>query len=193
MPTSFTARVIEAARYGLVEMIADLAPWLAVGFVLAGLAGAAIPDGFLQQYVGGGITAMLVMLLVGLPMYVCLTSSTPIAAALIARGLSPGAALVFLLAGPATNLATMLVVGKDLGRAGLTIYVLTIASLAVVFGLIVDAIAPTLPAALTVVPHCTGEYNVSVLWPFAAVFVLLIFNGLRIRLRGPVANKTATG
>jgi hypothetical protein len=181
-PTIAGRRITAALRYGLVDMIADLSPWLVGGFLLAGLATAAIPDGFLQSYVGTGLSAMLVMLIVGLPLYVCSTSSTPIAAALIARGLSPGAALVFLLVGPATNIVTMVVVSRDVGRRGLAIYLLTIAVVAVAFGLLIDLTWPSLPVSLATIPVC-GDHSASTAgWPIAAVLILLTLNGLRLRI-----------
>jgi uncharacterized membrane protein YraQ (UPF0718 family) len=175
-------RVLTAIHYGLVEMITDLSPWLVSGFLLAGLVAAIIPDGFLERYVGAGFPAMMVMLVVGLPMYVCSTSSTPIAAALIARGLSPGAALVFLLVGPATNIATMMVVFRDLGRRGLMVYLGSIAVIAVLFGLVVDKVLPSLPVSIAVMPPCVDHATSNTAWPMAVAFVLLTLNGLRLRL-----------
>ncbi|MGD2108314.1 MAG: SO_0444 family Cu/Zn efflux transporter [Phycisphaerae bacterium] len=174
-------KLATAIRYGLVDMMTDLSPYLLGGFVLAGLAAAALPEGFLEQHIGSGIVAMLLMLVVGLPLYVCATSSTPVAAALIARGLSPGAALVFLLVGPATNIATMLIVSRDLGKRGLAIYLSTIAVVAVLFGLLIDALIPSLPVSLADTPHCLGEHTHAAMIPFAILLTLLILNGLRRR------------
>ena len=89
---------------------------------------------------GGGISSMLIMLVVGIPLYICATASTPIAAALILKGVSPGAALVFLIAGPATNITSMTVLLGLLGKRATAIYLVAIASLAVLFGLAVDQI-----------------------------------------------------
>ena len=175
-------KFITAIRYGLVDMIVDLAPWLVIGFALAGLASALIPAGFFEEHIGHGLTSMLLMLVVGLPMYVCATSSTPIAAALIARGLSPGAALVFLLAGPATNLATMVVVSRDLGRRGLVIYLITIAVVAVIAGIAVDAVLPVLPVSLASIPCCQDGDAPVYAEMFAWAMTLLVANGLRIRI-----------
>lgn len=171
-----------ALHYGLVELFVDLAPWLIAGFALAGAAAAALPQGFLERHVGSGIGPMLLMLIVGLPLYVCATSSTPIAAALIARGLSPGAALVFLLVGPATNIATMLVVARETGRRGLGIYLGVIAVVAVGAGLFVDQLAPALPAGLVDLPSCDDNTIPTMGWGFALALTVLILNGLRIRL-----------
>ncbi len=177
------SRIRRAFHYGLVEMIADLSPWLVLGMVLAGLASAAIPAGFLERHVGTGMPAMLLMLVVGLPLYVCATSSTPMAAVLIAQGLSPGAALVFLLAGPATNLATMVVVSRDLGKQGLAIYLATIAVVAVGFGLTIDALLPAMPVSAVRTIACATCEPTPMGWTAAAVLILLTINGLRLRTR----------
>jgi len=175
-------RWLAAVHYGFVEMIADLAPWLVAGFALAGLASALMPAGFLERHVGAGPLALLLMLLVGLPLYVCATSSTPIAAALIAKGLSPGAALVFLLAGPATNVATMMIVLKHAGRWGVGIYLGAISVVAVGTGWLIDSFGL---AALGGGSHHAGGTDLAV-GPVdataAIVMLLLIANGLRLRL-----------
>lgn len=134
----FPGRLAAALRYAFLDMFADLGIWLILGLAFAGLIAALVPDGFLLRHAGAGWLAMLVILVLALPLYVCATSSTPVAAALIAKGLSPGAALVFLLVGPATNAATMIVVAKELGRRGLAIYLLSIAVVAVALGLVMD-------------------------------------------------------
>ena len=120
-------------------MLLDLAPWLAVGLVLSAIIAAAVPEGWIAEHVGTGLVPMLLMLVVGLPLYVCATSSTPLAFSLVAAGLSPGAALVLLLAGPATNAATMSWALKDLGARSLAIYLAVIAAYAVGAGLLFDA------------------------------------------------------
>ena len=187
---SLSGKMAAAVRYGLVDMITDLSPWLVLGFLLAGLAAAFIPQGFLESHVGAGLPAMLLMLVVGLPMYVCSTSSTPIAAALIARGLSPGAALVFLLAGPATNRATMVVVSRVLGRRGLVVYLISIAAVAILFGLLVDALLPSLPVSLAGLPDCSNEPVSSTAWAMTLLVLLLTLNGLRARISsGWAANR----
>lgn len=164
-------------------MIADLAPWLIVGFALAGLASALMPSGFLERHIGTGVAAMLLMLVVGLPLYICATSSTPIAAALIAKGLSPGAALVLLLVGPATNVATMLIVARDVGRWGVAIYLVVIAIVAIAAGLLVDAIGVS---ASSVGSDGAGDTHVAsnlAQSAVALIMLLLIANGLRLRMR----------
>ncbi len=127
-------------RFLAVELADEIGPTLALGLLLAGLIGAFVPEGFFERYLGSRAASMAVMLAVGLPLYVCATASTPMAAMLIAKGLSPGAALVFLLVGPATNLATVLTVGKMFGKASAAIYVGTIAVMSILFGVALDSL-----------------------------------------------------
>jgi hypothetical protein len=128
----------EGLRFGFVTMPKDLAVWLLIGLALSALIAAAIPDGWIESNIGTGLVPMLLMLLVGLPLYICATSSTPVAFTLVVAGLSPGAALVLLLAGPASNAATMAWVIKDLGGRALAIYLVVIAVFAIASGLLFD-------------------------------------------------------
>ena len=136
---SLATRAWGGIRYAFTDILDDIALWLAIGLIVAGVMTALVEPQALGAY-GSGIGAMLVMLAVGVPIYVCATASTPIAAGLIAVGVSPGAALVFLLAGPATNIATLGVVGKDLGARALSAYLLGISFSAIASGLTLDAL-----------------------------------------------------
>ncbi len=132
-------RITRALVYGFVTLPRDLAPALVVGLLIAGAISAVVPDDYFAGALGGGIVAMLVMMLVGIPMYVCSTASVPIAAAMIGTaGVSPGAALAFLIAGPATNAATIATIWRTLGKRTAVIYLLTIALSAIGCGLILD-------------------------------------------------------
>ncbi len=186
-------KTVTALRYGLIDMFVDLSPWLVAGFVLAGLFSTVIPEGFFGEYVGGGLSAMLAMLVVGLPLYVCATSSTPIAAALIAQGLSPGAALVFLLVGPATNIATMLVVVKDAGRRALAIYLVTIAVVSVTFGLALDRAAVAMPELMPMRADCADAQVRTVGTAAALVLLALLANGFRVRITTVLRTRQGAG
>lgn len=133
-------RFMNGMDYAFGEMISDIGRWLILGVVIAGIISAVMPPDLLEGYVGTGFLSYLVMLVVALPLYVCATASTPIAASLLLKGLSPGAALVFLLAGPATNGATITVMLKTLGKraAGLYVFSIVICSLGLAF--VVDQI-----------------------------------------------------
>ena len=126
--------------YALTELWSDMAGWFLIGLILAGLITAVIPEEMLGNNLGGGMQSMLIMLVVGIPLYICATASTPIAAALILKGVSPGAALVFLLAGPATNVTSLTVLLGILGKRATAIYIASIAIMAVLFGLALDQI-----------------------------------------------------
>jgi uncharacterized membrane protein YraQ (UPF0718 family) len=115
-------RLQAGIRFAFDELMTDLASWFLLGILLAGIISTLVPESFVSVNLGSGIVAYLGMLAVSLPMYVCASMSTPIAAALIMKGMSPGAALVLLMAGPATNMATVAMVGGMLGRRTLGIY-----------------------------------------------------------------------
>jgi uncharacterized protein len=116
-------RFLDGQRFAFDDLMGDIAPWFGLGILLAAGITIFLPDDLGRMIPGGGLTAMLAMLIVSLPMYVCATASTPIAAALALKGFSPGALLVFLLAGPATNAATVVMVGRLLGKKSAIIYV----------------------------------------------------------------------
>ena len=137
---TFLEKIKAGVGYAFGELWEDIAKWFLFGLLLAGLITVLIPDDIFSRYLGPGLPAMLLMLLVGIPLYICATASTPIAAALIIKGVSPGAALVFLLAGPATNMASLTVLISVLGKRATAIYLASIAICSVLFGLIVDQI-----------------------------------------------------
>ncbi len=128
------------SKYAATDLWADLAGWFFVGILLAGLISVLVPDAVIAKYLGGGLSSMLLMLTFGIPLYICATASTPIAAAFIMKGVSPGTALVFLLVGPATNVTSLSVLVGLLGKRATGLYLLSIAIVSVLCGLAVDAI-----------------------------------------------------
>ncbi len=135
---SFFEKLVSGLRYAFTDFWRDLAGYFFIGLLLAAVIMVLIPDRFFTAYLGSGLPAMLIMLMAGIPLYVCATASTPIAAALIIKGVSPGAALVFLLVGPATNMASLTVLMRTLGKRSTVVYLVTIAVCAVLFGLAID-------------------------------------------------------
>ncbi len=127
-------KITKAFSYAYGEFLGDIAKWLLVGFILAGVLSYYIPDNFFQEYLGAGFFSMIVMLAVGIPLYICATSTTPIAATLLLKGLNPGAVLVFMLSGPATNIATITMVFKYLGHKAAVIYLCSIAFISILMG-----------------------------------------------------------
>ncbi len=178
--------------YAAKDLWGDLAGWFLVGLLVAGLIAAAVPEDIMGRYLGGGVHSMLLMLAVGVPMYICATASTPIAAALILKGVSPGAALVFLLAGPATNITSLTVLWGALGKRATVIYVGAIAICAMAFGLILDevyaaagvSIQAQVGQAAELVPEWAG-------WTGAVVLLALsgvpVWGSLRERFHRVVA------
>jgi hypothetical protein len=136
-------RFIYAMKYGFVTLPADIGKPMVVGILIAALISALVPDDFFANTLavsGGGIIAMLVMMVLGIPVYVCATASVPIAVALIAKGLNPGAALVFLMTGPATNAAALAILWSQLGPRTAITYLLTVAGCALAGGIVLEAI-----------------------------------------------------
>ncbi len=105
-----------------------------LGIAIAGLISYFVPEDFFGRYLAGEFSSLLIMLVVGIPLYICASASTPVAAALVLKGISPGAALVFLLAGPATNAATVTIVGKFWGRRATGVYLFAIAACSLLLG-----------------------------------------------------------
>jgi len=142
-------KIPRVLRYGFITLPRDINKALIIGVLVAGAISALVPDDYFSWILGGGIVSMLVMMAVGIPIYVCATASVPVAAALIAKGVSPGAALVFLMTGPATNAATVTTVWKIMGKRTAGIYLGTVAVSSVAAGLFLDYIfeAGALPVA----------------------------------------------
>jgi hypothetical protein len=153
----FFEKLASGLRYAFTDFWDDLAGYFFLGLILAGLITVLVPDSFFTEHMGAGLPAMLIMLVAGIPLYVCATASTPIAAALILKGVSPGAALVFLLVGPATNMATLTVLLGNLGKRSTAIYLTAIAVCAVIFGMVVDEIYEFFNLSATAVVGQAGE------------------------------------
>lgn len=131
-------QLLKGIKYAYIELLGDISKWMIIGILLSGIISYTIPENLIQNYLGGGIGSMLVMLLVGIPLYICATASTPLAASLVAKGMSPGTAFVFLLAGPATNAATITMVARFLGKRSAVLYVGVISLCALGAGILLD-------------------------------------------------------
>lgn len=126
-------------QYGYGKLLSDFMSWLLIGLFFAALIQTFVPPSLFSQY-GSGVFAMLLVIVISIPMYICATASTPIAAGLMLSGISPGAALVFMLAGPATNIATLMVVKNELGLRSLAAYLFGVILTALIMGLSLDAL-----------------------------------------------------
>ncbi|MCQ2375328.1 MAG: SO_0444 family Cu/Zn efflux transporter [Salinivirgaceae bacterium] len=138
----FAGRMKEALSYAFVEMMEDIGKWLVVGLIVAGLITVLVPDSFFEVFKDNTFLSMLLVLCIAIPMYICATGSIPIAVALMLKGLTPGAALVLLMAGPACNVASILVINKILGRRTLITYLASIISGSILFGIGIDYLLP---------------------------------------------------
>jgi uncharacterized membrane protein YraQ (UPF0718 family)/copper chaperone CopZ len=137
---SWSERFKHAFAYGFYELVRDLWKWLVIGIIAGGLISFLVPGQLIESYLGSPALAYPMMLILGIPMYVCATGSIPIAAALIIKGMTPGAGLVFLIAGPATNMATLSFVAGKMGKRAVAAYLTTIAVSSLLFGGIIDYI-----------------------------------------------------
>jgi hypothetical protein len=172
---SLGRKISAGCRYAVTDVWGDIALWFYIGLLVAAVITVMIPDALMVALLGGGVSSMLIMLLIGVPLYICATASTPVAAALILKGVSPGAALVFLLVGPATNVTSLSVLFGVLGRKSTFRYLTVLSVAAVLFGLAVDQ----LYSALNLSPKAIiGEAAEIVPEPvkFAAVLVLVAFS-----------------
>ena len=184
--TTFSKKIRTAANYAYVEMMQDIGRWLVLGLVVAGLITVFVPDSFFSLFADRPFASMLMVLLFAIPMYLCATGSIPIAVALMLKGLSPGTALVLLMAGPAVNVASLLVIGKVMGRKSLLTYLFSIISCAILFGLSIDYLLPrewfTMPLA-----HIHSCHSCSELSYFntvcTIVLAILLLNAFIMRYR----------
>ncbi len=191
--------LVRAADYAFVELLQDIAKWLVIGFLLAALISVLIPNDFFSRFQGWGIVEILLILLASVPIYICATGSIPVAAVLLMKGVSPGAALVFLMAGPATNVATMTVLGKTMGRKSLAIYLSTIIGGAILFGLLTNWLLPT-DFILSKVMHIHGDGSGHEMLPYwlqlssALLLVFSIIGGFfYLKLRKKIGMKQMEG
>ncbi len=173
----FFAKLKEAFTYAFVEMMEDIGKWLVVGLVVAGLITILVPDSFFAIFQGNTFLSMLLVLCIAVPMYICATGSIPIAVALMMKGLTPGSALVLLMAGPACNMASILVINKVLGRRTLLTYLASIISGSILFGVCIDQILPSSWFVSTMMPAdaaCCHEHGASWLSIASTIFLLLL-------------------
>ena len=177
-------RIVAALRYGYVTMLQDLGGRIVIGLLLAGAITIVVPDSFLLQFTNYPLLEMLAVTLIAVPMYVCATGSIPIAAALMLKGLTPGAALVFLMAGPAVNFASVLVVKKVMGTRTVILYLLSIVLGAFFFGFMIDSYMPQkwFSVLQTTMDCCQVAIP---LWKtgLSVIFFLLIINALLMKYK----------
>ncbi len=182
--SSLPGRIREGFAYAFGGLIGDIGGWLLVGIVVAGAISYFIPEHFFHHYASGEFTSLLLMLAVGIPLYICATASTPVAAALVLKGLSPGAALVLLLAGPATNAATLTVITKIMGKRVAILYMASIAVCSVFLGWVVNRIYAILGLDISRWMQGVGESGDGVFSTVMSIVLLLLIARSYLPLRG---------
>ena len=140
---TLSRKIVDALRYGFVDMVQNIGKWLVIGLVIAAAITVFVPDGFFTYFAKYPLLAMVAVVIVAVPMYVCSTGSIPIALSLMMKGLTPGAAFVLLMAGPAADFASIMIVGKSLGKRAAAIYLATIVIGSIAIGLCIDYMMPS--------------------------------------------------
>ncbi|NTV08900.1 MAG: permease, partial [Chlorobium limicola] len=148
-PEGLAPKFINGMRFAFGDLLKDIGGWLFFGVLLAGVISVFLSPEIVSRYLSNEYLSMLLMLAISVPLYVCATASTPIAAALALKGISPGAALVFLLAGPATNAAAITVIAKLIGRRATVVYVAVIVAMSFLAGIAVNALYGALGIDIT--------------------------------------------
>ncbi len=183
---SFFQKVKDVFKYGFVEFIQDISKWLVVGLVLAAIISALVPNDFFDLLNLSPILQMLFILAVSIPLYICATGTIPLAAVLMLKGISPGAAFVLLMAGPATNAATITMIGKVLGKRSLFTYLGTIIIGALSFGLLIDYALPIEWFSFISNQEIAHNHGQHLQWwqiASGVILVMLIINGYIQRRR----------
>ncbi|MEZ7189284.1 SO_0444 family Cu/Zn efflux transporter [uncultured Pseudoalteromonas sp.] len=184
------SKMKRAVSFSCNKLLEDTMIWLMIGLFFAALVQTYVPESFLSQW-GNGILAMLVVILISIPMYICATASTPIAAGLLLSGVSPGAVLVFMLAGPATNIATLGVVGKELGKRAVFAYLIGVIGTALAFGFLTDYLVAQY--GFVVAPMMGEEHEVLPHWLSLAAGIVLAILILRLLLKMVLKKSSQTG
>ncbi len=181
---SLFSRVLNGVIYSFSDLLDDISLWLLIGFVASGLLIAFIPPQMLETY-GSGLIPMILLAVIGIPMYICATAVIPIALAMLLAGISPGTALVFLLACPITSAATLGIIYKVMGKAVLVRYVLGIIVTSVLIGLTVDQILSLTSIKITVQTGVVREILPEWLeWTALSLLVVLAIKPLRRTIGG---------
>ncbi|MCK4980303.1 MAG: permease, partial [Candidatus Delongbacteria bacterium] len=190
------SKLMEFYHYAFVEFLDDIAVHFAIGIIISGLISFFIPDEFFIKYsLGSGILGMLVMIAVGLPMYICATASIPIAITLMLKGVSPGAAFVFLTVGPLTNAASLAILAKIFAKKTMFIYVVSASMIAMIAGLSLDFIVNTFSLQKFVIPKMAaghmheGGFLHTIYIASAIVFAVMLASSLYRRLIAPKFKK----
>ena len=164
-----------ALRYAFVDMIDDIGKWLVIGIVIAAIITVAVPDDWFAIFKDNTWLSIILVLAISIPMYVCATGSIPIAVALMLKGLTPGAGLVLLMAGPAANMASILIIRHRLGWKTLAAYLASIIGGAVAAAVVIDYLLPRSWFTTALQQYsCCEESGTPVQWICTVVLTLLL-------------------
>lgn len=193
---TFFGKIKEAVRYGFVDMVASVGKWLVIGLVIAAIITVAVPDSMFLSLSSYPLLAMLVMVAVAVPMYICATGSIPIALSLMLKGLTPGVAFVLLMAGPAANFASVMVLRKSLGTRPTAIYIASVIVTAIAFGLLIDYLLPAswfIPtSAIAAGPNCHMHLEIFPTICSSLLIIFLIYAFVRNRRESHEFNNSHT-
>jgi len=173
---SFFFKIKKILNYSFYELIKDSGKWIIIGIIIGGLISYLLPETIIEKYLTNKLLSYLIMFIFGIPLYVCATGSIPIAASLINKGLNPGAGLIFLIAGPATNTATISFISGKFGKKVLLIYLISILITAVLFALIIDWIYLNNKIEFSMHYHHSQKNNILLKNISAIILIILIIN-----------------
>ena len=165
-------RILQAMKYGYLNLLQDFALWMLIGLLLSTVIEMLVPAQFFLQM--GALQSRAMIILVAVPLYVCASASTPIAAALVMKGLSPGAALLFLLVGPATNLSNLFVTAQYLGWKGNLINLFAIVGVALIFSFLTDWLYLTFHWPLNFHLSLLAENELNIFSTISALVLLVL-------------------
>ncbi len=186
---------LRALRYGFVTLPRDMAKPLLLGVLVSGVVSGLVPEGFFAGRLPPGIASYALALVVGIPLYVCSASSVPIAATFIHMGVSPGAAMVFLISGPATNAAGVLAMWRQIGRAGTVAYLGVIAAVSVLSGVLLDGMIDRVRASVPIVKAAHDHAGSGTGWQVVAAVALVavLLHGLWRREEADATDEVGEG
>jgi uncharacterized membrane protein YraQ (UPF0718 family) len=174
---SLKDKIFGSLKYGFHDLINDMALWLLVGLVVGAFINFVVPEDFFSSF--GDHTSRLLILGIGIPLYICASATTPIAASLVLKGMSPGVALLLLLVGPATNMSNLVILQKYIGKRGVIINIFSIALVALLFSYLTDFIYTSFNLSMDFkVSHHHGD-EISLFTQFCSlVLICLIARGI---------------
>ncbi|MCB9201767.1 MAG: permease [Flavobacteriales bacterium] len=193
---TFTQKWKEVFRYGFVSMVQDLSKWILIGLVLASLVSILIPEGYFSESMANTWKEFLIIILISLPLYVCATGSIPLAMVFAMKGISPGAILVFLMLGPATNIATITVLSKVIGKKFVLVYLFSIVLCSIGFGILINSYSSIEWFSFSEMNHhSAGMYGIVNIISGVVLSLLMVYSflkSIKINKKVNVMNSSST-